>query len=225
MEPAFLSLRAGRLERLAGLIFPAFCVTCSGPVAHAGLGALCESCWKGVHWLVGPEGLRQGPAWHFDRATAPGPFEGALRDAVHAYKFSGRTAFARPFARLLAQSMPEAELLCWVPTSAASLSERGFDPLGELGRALARSSGLPAYMGLRRSRPMRKQAELGREERWLNAKGAFAAGPGVEGRRVLLVDDVITTGATLSECAAALKRAGAREVTCIALASGGLRGN
>ena len=68
---------------------------------------------------------------------------------------------------------------------------------------------------------------MGREKRWLNAKDAFDAPADLrlKGRTVLLVDDVMTTGATLSECAAALKRAGALEVRCIALASGELRGN
>jgi ComF family protein len=194
-------------------------------VESADLGGLCGICWKGLRILHGAEASRRGKAWAFDEARAYGAFEGGLREAVHAWKFSARTSFIRPFVGLLASVSLPADLVSWPPTARASIKERGFDPAQELARSLSRSLGLPLYHGLKRLREGEKQASLGREERFLNTRGAFTASPkGLHGRSVLLVDDVITTGATLSACAAALKEAGASSVVCALLASGGLKG-
>ena len=227
MEPAFLNSRPPFWARLATLLFPASCVHCGGAVESADLGALCRTCWSGAPFPCAEDGARRGPAWHFDGLSCAGAFDGAFRDAIHAYKFGAKTAFRRPFLGLLSAmgGAAKADFVAWPPTAGESLQERGFDSTAELARSLARRLGVPLYRGLRRARQGQKQAKLGREERWLNARGAFEASGGLEGKSVLLVDDVVTTGATLSECAAALKRAGAVQVRCVALASGELRGN
>jgi competence protein ComFC len=227
VEPAFLKRPPGAWERLACLLFPPSCAACAAPVESASYGALCLKCWRGAAWLEGEKARRVGPAWGFDSAAAAGSFEGALREAVHAYKFAGKTSFKRPFTSLLEAVAPPCDALAFPPSSAASLKERGFDAAQELAESLARRLKRPLFRGLKRARQGEKQAGLGRDERWLNAKGAFLAGlpATLQGKALLLVDDVITTGATLSECARALKASGAGRVDCVALASDALKGN
>ena len=227
MEPAFLKRPPGAWERLACLLFPPACAACAAPVESSGYGALCLKCWKGAAWLDGEKAKRNGPAWGFDLAIAAGSFEGALREAVHAYKFGAKTSFKRPFTAMLEAVAPPCDALAFPPSSKASLKERGFDAAHELAEALAGRLMRPLFKGLKRARQGEKQAGLGRDERWLNAKGAFQAQlpEALQGKSLLLVDDVITTGATLSECARALKEAGAARVDCVALASDALKGN
>jgi ComF family protein len=219
LEPAFLKREAGALARLAALLFSGPCAQCRGHVESPELGGLCRACWKGIAFFRGGK-PRPGR-----RAAAA--FEGAFREAIHAYKFGGRSSFARPFAELLQGLAPPADLLACVPTAEASLKERGFDSTAELARALGDRLGIRLYRGLKRRRQGEKQARLGRAARWLNVKGCFEAADqqGLKGARVLLLDDVMTTGATMKECSAALLRGGAANVECIALASGELRGN
>jgi ComF family protein len=228
VEPAFLKRPAPR-ARLAALLFPASCVHCAGAVEGSSLGALCLNCWKGLNWLEPGRDPRQGQDWHFSSLRSAAGFEGPWREAIHAWKFEGKACFGSPFVELLAglAGMEEpAQGLAWVPSSPSSLKARGYEPVAELARPLARRLGLP-LLRLKRRRDAARQASLGREARWKNVQGAFEAdlpGP-MKGKSLLLVDDVVTTGATLNECARALVDAGADRVRGITLASGELRVN
>ncbi len=148
---------------------------------------------------------------------------------IGAFKFQGRVELAVPLAARLGQALDAAGLatpdtVLPVPLTRERLAERGYNQAWELARRLATSRGLPAHSGVlqRLLHGQRHQAELGRAERQRNVRGAFAVAPAqrhlVSGRRLALVDDVMTTGATLSEAASTLLRAGAAEVQVWVLA-------
>jgi predicted amidophosphoribosyltransferase len=204
---AFTALRS----RLPLLLFPSACGHCGAWVEYGGLGGLCARCWDGVAWLA------EGPALAV--------YEGAMREAVHAWKFGLRGCFRRPFAAMLADraSGLGADAVDFAPSSAQGLKERGFDPMEELASDTARRLKLPLLRSLRRLGGRPKQATLGREERLASARGAYAASGRARGRTVLLLDDVRTTGATLAACEEALRGAGALTVIPLALAAGELR--
>ncbi|MDO3378597.1 ComF family protein [Geoalkalibacter halelectricus] len=188
------------------------CPRCSLPYAAAdGSDHLCENC------------TRQEPP--FVWAAAAAHYEGALRDAVQLFKFGRRLDLDRPLAALLLAATGERirafapDLIVAVPLHAQRLRQRGYNQAQLLARILAKDLRLaaPARL-LRRVRPTALQQGLPRQERHRNLRRAFHAQGAVAGRRVLLVDDVLTTGATLSACSQALLDGGAAAVAAVALA-------
>ncbi|MDD2988744.1 MAG: phosphoribosyltransferase family protein [Zoogloea sp.] len=133
---------------------------------------------------------------------------------VQALKYGHRLSVSRLFVELLAaQPMPEADLVIPMPLHAARLRTRGFNQAAELARPLARRWGLPVVLdGVVRDVDTAPQAGLPWKARAANVRGAFRVTAGVEGLRVVVVDDVMTTGATLAELARSLKGAGAVSV-------------
>lgn len=186
------------------------------PAATGGAAALCARC-------------REKPR-PWGRVYVYGPYEGELKDMILAYKFEQRldlgrrlmecalVAFERGRERAGEDPMPEG--LVPVPLHPRRLLSRGFNQSREIARLLAARHGLPIWQGaLARVRRTVPQMELAREERAENIRGAFAARAKIlSGRRVLLVDDIMTTGATLEECARAMLAAGAVRVDVLALA-------
>jgi ComF family protein len=151
-------------------------------------------------------------------------FEGPLRQAIHHLKYSGRSSLAEPLGRFLTECwiagpLP-ADLIVPVPLHKARLHERGYNQSTLLARQLARASGLPlAEEALKRIRATTPQVSLNAIEREANVRDAFEAHANlVVGRRILLVDDVCTTGATLDACSRALKQGGATSVWALTLA-------
>lgn len=140
--------------------------------------------------------------------------EGPARELVHGLKYGGWRAAARPMAEVMARTLharlDAVDRLVPVPLGRRRERERGHNQAAVLARALGALAGIPvAEGGLRRVRETRSQTALGPSGRWANVAGAFAAGEGLSGTRVALVDDVLTTGATLAACAAALAVGGA----------------
>jgi ComF family protein len=156
------------------------------------------------------------------------PFEGAAREILHCFKFDDQPELARPLgllmARLLGSQGPIPGLVVPVPQRLLKRRLRGYDPAAMLARTVSRASGIPAGRRvLVKTRHTRDQALLAsREERAANIAGAFRVrrmGAGrVRGRRILLVDDVLTTGATGADCARALLEAGAARVDVLVFA-------
>jgi len=145
-------------------------------------------------------------------------YEDHARSAILAFKEHGRTDVARPLGRALAASilplLPAADLIVTVPSSRSAFSRRGFDPVAMLlGKA-----GYSRVSVLEHTRESGVQKALGVDERAANRGGALAATRRLDGSRVLLVDDVVTTGATLSEAARALSAAGAVVTSAATLA-------
>jgi ComF family protein len=159
----------------------------------------------------------------FDAAYCFGAYEGVLRDLIHLFKYSGMRPLAGPLGGLLGAALPREErfeVVVPVPLHWRRRWSRGFNQSDLLARATARRSGLPLCRAVRRARATEVQAGLSHSRRRRNVADAFrvTAPEKIAGRRVLLVDDVMTTGATAGACAAALKRAGARSVALLALA-------
>ncbi|MBI2159021.1 MAG: ComF family protein [Candidatus Rokubacteria bacterium] len=229
------SLGPGRRDPLCGgcwnaiaRIEPPYCPTCGRPYAAFGTAAIgpSEAGRGGGSSDAGfaeherarrpvPCGpcAAEPPAYDYARSAAR--YEGPLRDALHAFKFSGRRALARPLADLLLEQCGGAlpgGIAAVVPVPLARDREylRGFNQARLLADRLAGQLGAPLEpRWLARVRATHPQSDLSAAERRANVRGAFRASAAVAGRDVLVVDDVFTTGATLAECARALREAGA----------------
>ena len=227
------------LRGLVDLLFPPACQVCRTP-DPAVLCAACRErfrliqppvCDRCGRPLRGPPGLDfscipcRGRRLHFRRARAVGVYEGSLREAIHALKFGGRIALSEPLGLLMAQvavsdpALACADLVVPVPLHPTRLAERGFNQAELLGREVAAALGKPlAPQALARVRATAAQSRLEAAERRRNVRLAFAAGQVSSARSMLLVDDVFSTGCTASDCARALRAAGAREVVVLTLA-------
>ena len=216
--------------------FPSRCPVCGAASDDPASLPFCSCCWRGISPYEGPacaicgEPLPSEHAIHcgqclagrpaYTKAFTFGLFEGALKEAIHIYKFAPARRLSAPLAGMLySRGLPQAQAVTAVPLSKKRLLERGFNQSMLLGGHIARWSGaklLPhAIVKVKETRP---QAGLGRQERVRNLRGAFRADGCLGGMTVLLIDDVITTGATVRECSEALVRAGAKEVFVAALA-------
>ena len=156
------------------------------------------------------------------------PFSGPVRDGLHDLKYKGERRLAEPFGAAVARRWSMvgsgADVVVPVPVHADRERRRGYDQAALIAGVAARDLGLPMSLALERRRATVAQFELGRDRRATNVSGAFGVrtrGPRsvpIEGRWVLLVDDVVTTGATLAACATALRDAGAMAVSAVAVA-------
>ncbi len=159
----------------------------------------------------------------FSLARSAGAYEGKLLDAIHLLKYRGKTALARPLASFLTNAIDcgSYDIVIPVPLHRKRLQVRGFNQSLLLARIVAKKHRIPIdYLNLRRVRATAPQINLSGNERKANVRGAFEVRKGApfSKKMVLLIDDVYTTGATVSECSKALKRAGAREVGVLTLA-------
>ena len=157
---------------------------------------------------------------------APLRYEAEVRDSLLRYKFHGAAAYGAAYADFLAKCIDETQISCdiitWVPLSRRRLRKRGYDQAQILAEETAKLLGIPCEKLLDKRVDTKPQSGIkDAEKRRNNAKGVYAcrAPERVFGRRVLLMDDIVTTGATLSECAAVLKKAGCAEVFAAAAAS------
>ncbi|WP_029010684.1 ComF family protein [Azospirillum halopraeferens] len=238
---------AAELRRLAGAaldaLLPPRCLSCGTGVDRQ--GGLCPSCWAGLTFIAAPLCACCGLPFEyavpgetlcgaciadpplFARARSVLVYDDASRPLVLGFKHGDRTHAAGPFgawmARAGADVLAGADLLVPVPLHRWRLFARRYNQSALLALAVARLSGVAAAPDLLvRRRRTRSQGGLDRTGRQRNVAGAFALRPGradrVAGRTVVLVDDVLTTGATLSECARVLLRAGAARVEVLTLA-------
>ena len=148
-----------------------------------------------------------------------------VRRSLLRYKFQGLRIYAELYGEFLAKCIDENPISCdsitWVPLSRKRLRKRGYDQARLLAEELSRQTGLPCVPMLRKIRNNPAQSGTGdAKKRRENVKGVYEAlsEEEIAGRRILLVDDIVTTGATLSECASVLKKAGAKEVSAMTLA-------
>ena len=157
----------------------------------------------------------------FDEAFCYGAYEGTLRKLIHLFKYNGMRGLDKPLGNLLAAAMPrdrQFDAVIPVPLHWRRRWQRGFNQSELLGKVIARRRGIPLVKALRRGAATRAQAGLSNAQRRENVAGAFRARRRLAGLRVLLVDYVMTTGATAGACARALKKAGARSVAVLSLA-------
>ena len=225
------------------VVLPPLCLNCQTRItAH---DALCPACWRGITFIRPPLCDRLGLPLPFDtgapmisaaaeadpqnyeRARAVALFGGLMRDLIHDFKYRDAHDCRRLFGRWLSEAGGEliasADIIVPVPLARMRLLTRRFNQAQILAGELARRSGKPVEpFALRRTRPTAHQTGLTRAERRRNVRGAFVvperALPRIAGKNILLIDDVITTGATASAAARALKKAGAARIDVLALA-------
>ena len=159
----------------------------------------------------------------FDAVYSYGSYEGTLRELVHLFKYGGVRPLARTFGHFMGQALPRDagfDVIVPMPLHWFKQWQRGFNQADVLAREIGKKWNVPVRNVIRRCKSTRPQAGLTNAKRRLNVSGAFRArkrAP-LDGQRVLLVDDVMTTGATAASCARALKIAGAKRVTLLTLA-------
>ena len=205
-------------EAFLDLLFPPKCPFCGKLLDAPGV---CPACRDSLPWTAEEDALWDLPGGV--RCAAPLWYEGPVRDALLRFKFHGASALARPLGELIAQCAAERlsgefDTLTWVPVSRKRLRQRGYDQ-AEL---LARSAG--AVWGVRPERLLVKRVDNpaqsgleGAAARAENVRDVYQA-RNAAGRRVLVIDDICTTGATLVSCVQALRTAGAEAAVCLTAA-------
>jgi ComF family protein len=231
------------LVAASDVIMPPLCLACHEPLGVH--DALCASCWSGIDFIRPPLCDRLGLPMPFDaggvmvsaaaiadppaydRARAVAHYTNVMRTLIHNLKFRDRHDARRLFGRWLAEAgaglIGEADVVVPVPLGRWRLLQRRFNQAAIVAHEVARHAGLAFEpLALVRPRATRTQVGLTRRQRHENVRGAFAVPSSrsacIRGRNVLLIDDVITTGATAGACAKALKKAGAAKVDVLALA-------
>ncbi|MEG1989275.1 MAG: phosphoribosyltransferase family protein, partial [Oscillibacter sp.] len=206
-------------ERILNLLFPPKCPFCGRVGETAGV---CVACEKALPWTAAGETLRPGSL----RCAAPLWYEDLARDGILRLKFGHAAASAEPLGALLARCAAaefggEFDTVTWVPVSRKRLKQRGYDQAELLSRAACRLWDTKPVPLL--EKPVDNPAQSGIRDaaaRRANVLGVYELLPGVDltGRKILLIDDVCTTGATLAECVRMLGEAGAESVVCAAVA-------
>ncbi len=231
------------LSAVADLAMPPVCVGCQAPLVDH--HALCAPCWAGIDFIRQPlcerlglpmpygvgEGMISAAAAvnppTYDRARAVGIYSGTLKSLVHDFKFRDRQELQRLFVRWLLEAgrpfWSDADLIVPVPLHRRRLLKRRFNQAAVLAGAVAPLTGIPCQpLLLHRTRATAQQVGLTRQQRQDNVRGAFEVPAEMAAKlqqaRIVLLDDVITTGATVTACASALRKAGAGEVNVLAVA-------
>ena len=220
------------------LVLPSCCAVCGTPRRGVGGGGVCSPCWAALP-LLDPgttcEACALPGAAPLCRtcASAPPPvaraiavarYEGSLRRVVHALKFRGHDILASRCGELMAAAARAAGLdaslsaVVPVPSTARRTRDRGYDPGALLAEEVGRRLGVPFRPFLSRARETPPQSRVPAARRRENVRGAFSASPRARGKSLLVVDDVMTTGATAFEAARALRDAGAVAVSLLVLA-------
>lgn len=207
---------------LLHILFPPKCVLC-GKVLERDEVDLCGKCRADAPTC--PEFRNKLP--FVEKWSALWYYEDVVRKSLLRYKFGNRRSYAKSYGKFLAQKLMEAypegfDILTWVPISPLRKLKRGFDQVEKLAVAVAESMGMQPVRTLRKIRHNRPQSGItGQAHRRANVLGVYKAVNSelLWGKRVLLLDDIITTGATVEECARMLLTAGAREVYVGAVAA------
>lgn len=210
-------------EVVLDLLFPPKCPFCGVLLEKGAL--LCPACQRDLPWLSGPAAETQVELT--GGCVSALRYQDKVRSAIHGYKFQGRSVRSKPFGRLTAQAIADrgltGHLISWPSLSPKRLRGRGYDQAQLLAQTVGKELGLPVLRTVdKQERPAQSGLE-GEAERRANLLGAYTAvaPENFQGKTILLIDDVVTTGATLSECARTLRLAGAGEILCATLAKAG----
>lgn len=233
------------LTGLADLIFPPGCLACDAIIDHHENLPICPSCFSKIKFITSPlcvccgipfsgtdesnhlcgNCLISKPSFSFARAV--GIYEATFLEVIHKFKYRGKIAVGKIMGRLMAEydcpslRISEFTLIMPVPLHSKRLRERGFNQSVILGREIARRFLIPLdFLTLNRHIDTVSQIHLGKKERESNVRGAFEVThpEKISDRKIILVDDVYTTGSTVRECARVLMKNGATSVAVLTLA-------
>ncbi len=231
-------------QALLDVILPPLCHICHSFIPNAGTLHICTSCREslplvssplcticGVPFFAAGGDHRCGACLthppHYDTARAHFLYEGPIRELIHSFKYNQRTHLRSPLALLTIEGVgvfladQNLHAIIPVPLHRSRLRQRGFNQAVLLGNILSRHLSIPLLPdALVRTRQTEPQIDLSATERRMNVKGAFTVNRAelVAGKRLLLFDDVMTTGSTINECAMELKKAGAEFVVATTIA-------
>ena len=207
------------LETILDLLFPPKCPFCGGILDHPGI---CPKCKPNLPWTDEENCLK-----HLDGGllcAAPLRYEGAVRSALLGLKFHSRASSAAPLGALIAQCAGEHfsgrfDTVTWTPVSRKRLRERGYDQAQLLTQSACRRWGTKPVRLVWKIKNNPAQSGLdSAAQRQINVQGVYEASAKAKGRRILLIDDICTTGATMTACAQALLDAGAESILCASVA-------
>ena len=221
-------------------IYPSICPLCKNLSDSHQHSPICTNCWGGIKRYSGPscricavplvsvystvckECFTGAPL--FSKVLNYGLYADALAEAINLMKFSGLRRFANPLGKLLLNlEMPECDGIIPVPLSKSALRERGFNQSLLMAKVISKNLRISVHMDmLLKIKDTLPQVGLNAKERRKNLRGAFKASGKINKLRLLLLDDVMTTGATARECSKTLMSAGAKEVIVITLARAGM---
>lgn len=210
------------LDLIAHLLYPWKCVFCESVLKDTDI---CRECEEKLPYTVGDSAMQKFP--FIDKCVSPLYYKDKVRASVHRYKFGGCSAYSRRYAALMSDCVENnldcrsIDVISWIPLSKKRLRQRGYDQARLLAEEIAAKTGLPCRRLLQKvknnsAQSLTRDAKQRRE----NVAGVYALDDGadVSGLRILLVDDVVTTGATMSEAARILRKAGAKSVFGVTLA-------
>lgn len=232
------------LKKALNLLYPTDCATCGKTLEIRQIDGICVSCRKELQTITPPfcqtcgrgipEGLKtcadcKHETFHFERAYACFEYKGKVKILLHTYKFKKRSHLKKVLGDTLSSfankyvPLQNFDLIVPVPLNRSTLLKRGFNQSELLGKNLSNHSRIRFNSKvLKKTKPAHPQSLLTKLERKKNIQNAFLARPSkkIQNKNILLVDDILTTGQTASECARVLKKAGASRVSVLALARG-----
>lgn len=226
------------LNKLLNIVFPESCPICKNRSSDHKIAPFCLECWETIIPYAGPacrkcgaplvseqssicgECLDDEPAFEFARSF--GLYEGALKKAIGHMKYYGIKRLSKPLSDIIISSkLPQVDLIIPVPLHLTRLRQREFNQSALLANNMAKGLGILLLLNcLVKERDTMAQVGLSSKERVKNLKNAFAVRKPelIRGKRLILVDDVVTTGATIRECSRVLKKAGAESINVLTLA-------
>lgn len=219
------------MKALDRLLFSSRCLLCANTVEHT--RDICEDCEKNICRVDAPTCNKCAESIYrcrcqkyrrtaYDSTAAVFYYRKSIKDGIHTLKFRRITSGAEFFGREMYElyktcyADKNIDLIIPVPLYKTKLKERGFNQSLLIAKPISKLSGIPISKSLCKIKDTEIQHFLNREEREKNLRGAFRADETVKGKKILLIDDVITTGSTFNECAKELKRAGAEKVYALA---------
>lgn len=208
------------IDLIQELLFPRKCVLCQKLLSREETD-LCHNCRQDTSQR--PKTTKKLP--HIAQWYAMWYYEGSVRESLHRYKFRNRPSYSQSYGRLLAMQLSQQfsegyDVITWVPISAKRKRKRGYDQVELLAESVSKELGIPAVAILKKVVDNPPQSGIsGYAQRKANVLGVYECVVSPEGKRILLLDDILTTGATASECARMLLTAGAKQVYCAAIAA------
>lgn len=233
------------LTGLADIVFPPQCLTCESILDPENNTPLCPDCFSTIHFIQPPLCICCGIPFEstagdnhlcsdcilskplFTIARAVGRYETRLLDAIHSFKYKGKISTGEILGKIMADfaypafTMTDYSLIIPVPLHPKRLRERGFNQSVILAKEISKRFHIPLdFLTLKRHMYTEAQINLGRKDREANVSGVFTVGDSakIQGQRIILVDDVYTSGSTVRECTLVLMQSGAEAVAILTLA-------